>query len=198
MGRHLEFDISKAKNAATALFWTKGYHAATLELLCSHMNISRSSFYATMGDKRTLFIACMEVYLENKLNEYSKISTLDQLKQQVLSRFVESKSPKAHTGCMLVNTATEMADVDDELVHLIQKSIKIGTQHRVDYFRRMGCTQLQAVRLGQFYQVFAEGLLMNSRRRVPKQELKTVIETAFEFMELDIKHSASSHSTSDH
>jgi len=198
MGRHLEFDISKAKNAATQLFWSKGYQAATLELLCEHMDISRSSFYATMGDKRTLFIACMEVYLENKLNEYSKISTLDQLKQQVLSRFVESKSPKAHTGCMLVNTATEMADVDDELVHLIQKSIKIGTQHRVNYFRRMGCTQLQAVRLGQFYQVFVEGLLMSSRRRVPKQQLKTVIETAFEFMELDIKHSASSRATSDH
>ena len=121
MGRHLEFDISKAKNAATQLFWSKGYQAATLELLCEHMDISRSSFYATLGDKRTLFIACVQVYHENWRNEFSKISTLDQLKQLAMSRFVDSKSPKAHIGCMLINTATEMADVDDELVELLQK-----------------------------------------------------------------------------
>ena len=187
MGRHLEFNIDKAKNAAVELFWSNGYQAATLELLCEHMDISRSSFYATMGDKRTLFIACIEVYLEERLKDFSKISTIDQLKQQVLSRFVESKSPKAHTGCMLVNTATELADVDDELVQLMQKSIQTGTQYRVDCFRRMGCSQSQAVRLGQFYQVFVEGLLMSSRRRVPKQQLRSVIETTFEFLEADIK-----------
>jgi hypothetical protein len=62
----------------------------------------------------------------------------------------------------------------------------------------MGCTQLQAIRLGTFYQVFVEGLLMSSRRRVPKQELKTVIETAFEFMALDIKQSTPSRASSDH
>ena len=186
MGRDLEFDISKAKNAATQLFWSKGYQAATLELLCEYMDISRSSFYATLGDKRTLFIACVQVYHENWRNEFSKISTLDQLKQLAMSRFVDSKSPKAHIGCMLINTATEMADVDDELVELLQKMIKIGTQCRVEFFQRMGCSEPQAVRLGQFYQVFVEGLLMSSRRRVPKQKLKSVIETAFAFIESDI------------
>jgi len=50
----------------------------------------------------------------------------------------------------------------------------------------MGCSEPQAVRLGQFYQVFVEGLLMSSRRRVPKQKLKSVIETAFAFIESDI------------
>jgi hypothetical protein len=153
------------------------------------MDISRSSFYATMGDKRTLFIACVQVYHENWSNELSKISTLDQLKQQAISRFVESKNPKAHTGCMLINTATEMADVDDELVQLLQKMIKIGTQCRVECFERIGCTEAQALRLGQFYQVFVEGLLMSSRRRVPKQQLKAVIETAFGFIESEINQS---------
>ena len=150
------------------------------------MDISRSSFYATLGDKRTLFIACVQVYHENWRNEFSKISTLDQLKQLAMSRFVDSKSPKAHIGCMLINTATEMADVDDELVELLQKMIKIGTQCRIEFFQRMGCSEPQAVRLGQFYQVFVEGLLMSSRRRVPKQKLKSVIETAFAFIESDI------------
>lgn len=87
---------------------------------------------------------------------------------------------------MLINTATEMADVDDELVELLQKMIKISMQFRVEFFQRMGCSEPQAVRLGQFYQVFVEGLLMSSRRRVPKQKLKSVIETAFAFIESDI------------
>jgi hypothetical protein len=43
--------------------------------------------------------------------------------------------------------------------------------------------------LGQFYQVFVEGLLMSSRRRVPKQQLKAVIETAFGFIESEINQS---------
>ena len=77
MGRHLEFDISKAKNAATQLFWSKGYQAATLELLCEHMDISRSSFYATLGDKRTFFIACINTYSNKLIDNNSLINSIE-------------------------------------------------------------------------------------------------------------------------
>jgi AcrR family transcriptional regulator len=56
MARVLEFDVESSTKIAVKLFWSKGYQASTLDLLCHHMGISRSSFYGTLGDKRTFLL----------------------------------------------------------------------------------------------------------------------------------------------
>ena len=62
MSRPLEFDRSKALGHALTLFWRKGYQATSLADLVAAMQISRSSFYATFGDKRSLFIECLDQF----------------------------------------------------------------------------------------------------------------------------------------
>jgi TetR/AcrR family transcriptional regulator, transcriptional repressor for nem operon len=62
VGRVLEFDRSSTLDKALVLFWSKGYQAASLAELLEAMQISRSSFYATFGDKRSLCVECLDIF----------------------------------------------------------------------------------------------------------------------------------------
>lgn len=183
MGRHLEFDIDLAKQAAIKLFWSKGYHAATLDLFCETMAISRSSFYSTFGDKRTLFVECVDMYIDQFTRGMSQIDSLEELKQATIRKFCEGISEKRHRGCMLVSIGAEMADVDDELVRIIRDGMQTVMQTRVKFFLRIGYSLPQAKQLGSFLHIFLEGLLVSSRRRMPAQKIKEIIETGFDLIQ---------------
>lgn len=43
-------------------FWRKGYAATSVEDLVQALHLSRSSFYYTFGDKRTLFLEALKLY----------------------------------------------------------------------------------------------------------------------------------------
>ena len=62
MPRNLEFDRSRTLEAAMKLFWSRGYVATSLAELLDTMSIARSSFYASFGDKRSLFIECLDLF----------------------------------------------------------------------------------------------------------------------------------------
>lgn len=190
MGRHLEFDIETAKKAAIKLFWSKGYQAATLDLLCDCMQIGRSSFYSTFKDKKSLFIGCIDTYLEGikkNLTRYDfNTDTIEDIREAYLLNFVNSRHPRAHLGCMLANIAVELADVDDDLVKIIFHKLQVVDEWRVQWFVQMGCSREQAVRLGHFAGVFTDGLQAASRRKTLSQQMQDVIHTGFDFLAAEL------------
>ena len=119
MARPLEFDVSTALDKALVLFWRKGYQATSLADLLEAMGIGRSSFYAAFGDKRTLFLSCLDLFAERTKDVVARtrlrMAPLDALQYFFERNFVGPGATKAHLGCMLVNTVLEMADVDAEL-----------------------------------------------------------------------------------
>ncbi len=63
-GRPRAFDPEAALDAAIAVFWQKGYDAASLDDLTRAMGINRPSLYRAFGDKRALFERCVARYGE--------------------------------------------------------------------------------------------------------------------------------------
>src|SRR6187549_1927026 len=54
MGRPREFEAAEALRQAMHVFWSKGYEGASLADILHATGLSKSSLYATFGDKRTL------------------------------------------------------------------------------------------------------------------------------------------------
>ena len=119
MARPVEFDRTLARDRALLLFWRRGYQAASLSDLLAAMEISRSSFYAAFGDKRALFLECLDLFAARTLNFLNgTLETnppLDGLKRFFEMGLGRMGDGESHWGCLLVNTSLEMAGVDDAL-----------------------------------------------------------------------------------
>jgi TetR/AcrR family transcriptional regulator, transcriptional repressor for nem operon len=57
-----QFDYDEAMNAATRLFWAKGYSNTPLRGLLRTMKIGESSFYNTFQSKKHLYLLCLKHY----------------------------------------------------------------------------------------------------------------------------------------
>ena len=112
MARTLEFNQPTALNKALVLFWRKGYQAASLSDLLEAMDISRSSFYATFGDKRSLFLECLGIFGKRTkdflLKAKSEHTPLDALRSFFENTVAEQRGQRTEWGCMMVNTVLEI------------------------------------------------------------------------------------------
>jgi len=119
MARSREFDVVKATEAAMKLFWARGYMATSLPDLLQTMGIARSSFYATFGTKRALFIECL-VLFGDRTRQQVELDA-QQLPAAALPRaffestLIRTPSKRVKHGCLLVNSVLELADVEPEL-----------------------------------------------------------------------------------
>jgi TetR/AcrR family transcriptional repressor of nem operon len=64
VSRPREFDQSAALDRAVDTFWERGYDGTAVQDLCSAMNLNPGSLYGAFGDKRALFLAALDRYME--------------------------------------------------------------------------------------------------------------------------------------
>src|ERR1700744_720541 len=64
IGRPRAFDRDAALEAATLLFWRKGFAAASMSDLCEAMGIRSPSLYAAFGSKEALYREALEYYVK--------------------------------------------------------------------------------------------------------------------------------------
>ena len=118
MGRSREFDENVVIQKAMELFWEQGYEKTSLNDLVEHMGIHRRSLYDTFGDKHTLFLKTIEFY--NKLIKdkiQAGILHAETAKQAIhfIFDFMIEGYEDRPWGCLIVNSATEMALRDEEV-----------------------------------------------------------------------------------
>jgi TetR/AcrR family transcriptional repressor of nem operon len=126
VARPKAFDRDKALEDAMHVFWVKGYEATSLPDLLSAMNIGRQSLYDTFGDKRALFLAALARYrtltddfLRSCLTDQPSVKTaIRRLFEQVAAEPDDRK----RRGCLLVNSAVELAPHDREAARIVTAS----------------------------------------------------------------------------
>jgi TetR/AcrR family transcriptional repressor of nem operon len=186
MARPIEFDRSLALNKALVLFWRKGYQASSLADLLQAMEISRSSLYAAFGDKRRLFLECLELFAQ-RTKDILQQARVDKPPVEALRSFFEFTSigprrSKAGWGCMLVNTVLETAGVDDEL-SARASDLLTGVQAAFeDCLREAGCTPERAAELAAFLMLVNEGIRVSSRRKLSRRQQLDQIDTTFRLL----------------
>lgn len=124
MARTKEFDPDAALQRAMDLFWQQGYEATSIANLVEHMGIGRESIYATFGSKRELYLKAYDRYLENGIDFIEALSqpgpALPTVRALVERYAAEAAQDTTHRGCLVVNTAVELAPHDRALARRVE------------------------------------------------------------------------------
>ena len=124
MARPRAFDADRALDAAMTCFWRRGWEATSVRDLSAEMGLNCPSLYNAFGDKRALFTLVLERYAGRFLRE--RIARLEQHaspKAAITGYFDEliaqSVADAEQCGCLIINSAMEVAPNDRELCSVI-------------------------------------------------------------------------------
>ncbi len=121
MGRPRKFDEEEVLTAVRDQFWAKGYAATSLDDLLTATGLGKGSLYCAFGDKHQLFLAVLDAYTAWRLEAMRGAlqgdgPAIDRLR--ALFR-VDDAGPgelPPGRGCMLVNSTSELAPHDQDVV----------------------------------------------------------------------------------
>ncbi len=127
-GRPREFDRDQALDRAMQLFWRRGYEKTSMSDLTEALGIGRQSLYGAFGDKRALFVECLERYTDDVL-ERTVIAPLDAPGsgltnvRRTLDAWQAYAESDAFQGCLLGNSLAELGMQDPDLDRVIKKKL---------------------------------------------------------------------------
>jgi len=124
MARPREFDEMAALDAAVQRFWSHGYEATSVRDLAENMGITSASLYNSFGDKRSLYRRSLDRYIErsfgDRVGRFEGTLPPREALRAFFAEIVErSLGDKGRKGCMLVNSALEVAPHDAEFRRVI-------------------------------------------------------------------------------
>src|SRR5215475_7801060 len=100
-------------------FWRDGYEATSVRDLAAQMGIAGPSLYNAFGDKRSLFQAVLRRYVERatreRIDRLEKSLPPKEAVRAFLGEIVERSIDGDRRGCLLVNSALEIAPRDKDL-----------------------------------------------------------------------------------
>jgi len=129
VARTKEFEPERALARAMDLFWRRGYEATSVHDLLEEMGIGRGSMYGTFGDKRALFLAALDRFEETRVARADEILDSSASAVEGIGRLFETTieglvSYEPRRGCLLANTAVELAPHDEEIAERISRYVR--------------------------------------------------------------------------
>ena len=126
MVRTREFDSGQALDTAMRVFWDQGYADTSMDDLVKATGVSRYGIYGTFGNKRELFIKALRHYahgmLGSALADLSRPdASMTEIRAFFEQRMAASEEAGTHMGCMVCNTATEVAPHDEEIAAAVRE-----------------------------------------------------------------------------
>ena len=125
MAREREFDPTQALDQAVAMFWERGYSETSMEDLVDTTGVSRYGIYGTFGNKRELFIAALRRYahvmaVDTTPGLFLPDAGLREIKGFFSAMLKRASGPESQRGCMICNTAIEIAPHDENIAAAVR------------------------------------------------------------------------------
>lgn len=114
MGRPRSFDTQEVVEAATHVFWEKGYAGTAIEDLERRTTLNRSSLYWAFGSKEGLFLRTLDAYLNGFIAP--RLAPMEQEGADTraiegffvgLAQHFRADDVSARRGCLVVNSIAE-------------------------------------------------------------------------------------------
>jgi TetR/AcrR family transcriptional repressor of nem operon len=191
VARNKEFDESTVLRKAMNLFWQKGFEKTSMQDLVVNMGIHRRSMYDTFGDKHALFMKAMDRYEDSVGTAMDRrIKETTSVKQAIRALFdmVINQEEPVPKGCLIVNTAVELAMHDSEASAKVKESFSKTEKRLYELVFRGQSTgevagQLNAEKLSRFLNNSLVGLRVMVKTTNDREELEGIIDTTLAILD---------------
>ena len=170
------------------VFWEHGYHATSLQDLMKAAAVQKQSLYCAFGDKRSLFLKCLNLYskqtlfaIQRMLNETD--SALEGIER--VMRFV-AQSPESKNcppGCLMANTALELGLNDPGVAEELRRMFR-GVEKMLATAVKKAQSQgeisktIDCVAIAQGLANTISGIRILEKTGASNRQVRTVLETA--------------------
>lgn len=126
-GRPRGFDDAEALNAAMMLFWRKGYRVTSMDDLVETMGVPRASIYQVFGDKRTLFIQCLDLYGSRFAERMKQVMATEPDGKRALGAILNASADRLTSstgppGCLRCEATAELMGTDTALDEALNRA----------------------------------------------------------------------------
>lgn len=139
-GPNKQFDTTAALESAMRVFWAKGYAAAGLTELLEAMDIGRKSMYDTFGNKRRLFLQCLQHYSDTVVRGITEVLGSDDSPLENVRRSLEyidqQNGKRVSNGCLLGVSMAQFRSDDCQVADLLCEHLKVLEDAYYEQFRR--------------------------------------------------------------
>ena len=192
MARPREFDEDAVLDAAMQCFWARGYDSTSVKDLIENTGLTAASLYNAYGDKRAMFRTALDRYVEKSVG--ARLGRCEGLPpREAISSFFDdilrrSLGDRERKGCMIVNSALEMAPHDREFRETIVETLTRLESFFLDCVERGQAdgsitSSRPAVGLAQHLLGVLMGVRVLARVRPERPLLEGVINTALAFLD---------------
>lgn len=166
-GRPREFDIDVATRDAMEVFWQHGFHATSLPDLIDGMRLTRGSIYKAYTDKRSIYLAALDVFAEEKLERFERdLAKKDKrvaVRDAMRTAARDSAGDFGQKGCFVAAATLEMVPNDAEVeqrVTAVFRHLERLFATAIDEGKRAGSitTKTPTAALAKFFVCTVEGL----------------------------------------
>ncbi|MCG8634337.1 MAG: TetR/AcrR family transcriptional regulator [Desulfobacterales bacterium] len=187
MARNKEYDKSNVLDAATRIFWEKGYTGTSVNALVKATGLGKRSMYQEFGSKQNLFRECLRNYIVNLNREANTILNrhpqgLSNIEDFFANR-IDYASSCGCNGCMVINAAIEKELIDPGAFDMVQKAL---SGHEDAFFACLAAARSSGEIpedkdcrvLAGFLMTFSAGMMVMCKTEPEKTALAESVETA--------------------
>jgi len=189
-GRPRSFDTDAVLAQATELFWRHGYQGSSLAELTAATGLSKPSLYAAFGDKESLYLQCLERYVQRQVDVQATLLDEEPDARRAVEGFLRAMAgmqsdPKLPGGCFVVTGLAECGNpgTPAAVEAALRKAMLSGGERlrqRLQRGERDG--QLpegtDARRLGALFGAVLNGMAVMAKAGEPRRRLEEAVEAA--------------------
>lgn len=111
------------------VFWAKGYAATGLAELLEAMKIGRKSLYDTFGNKRQLFLKCLQHYSDTVIHGITEVLASERPPLENVRRSLEyideRNGKRVSNGCLLGVSMGQFRSDDAEVASILCEHLRV-------------------------------------------------------------------------
>jgi TetR/AcrR family transcriptional regulator, transcriptional repressor for nem operon len=192
MARPRQFDPEITLDFAVDTFWESGFEATSIEKLCHNLKLNPGSLYGAYGDKRTLFLAILDRYIDKVSSEAieriagnpSGVAGIRAYFDFLIEAIIDGKR---RWGCLLTNSLVELSGREPAVAAKVELHFaRLETAFASALARSKAAGELQSdtgPELAPYFVCVVQGLNVVARTKPSRAKLQSMVRPALRLLE---------------